>query len=144
VDRHDQIETFDQAFYVFWRDPSILDRVMSLPLPKAKPELQDRRPPPATQRVLDALRQNQRQPPPEEVERHETTARLKYSEAEIRQYKDFEAMTSAELTRVRRALAHLRLPLKPLATRRHRPAARGQRVDMRATLRASLRKSPHI
>jgi len=144
VDRHDQIEAFDQAFYVFWRDPRIFERLMSLPLLEAKPELQERKPPPATQRVLDALRQQQQQRQSRESERREITAQLRHSEAEVLQYKDFEAMTADELARVRRALAKLRLPLKPLPTRRQRPAARGERVDMRATLRASLREGAHL
>lgn len=146
VDRHDQIETFDQAFYIFWRDPRMLERVMRLPLPDAKPEMLDRPPPPAAQRVLDALRHDKRQPPtpPPDDERLDTTARLRYSNAEVLQHKDFEAMSNDELVRVRRALANLRLRLKPLPTRRQRLASRGDRVDMRATLRASLRKGGHI
>lgn len=145
IDRHDQIETFDQAFHVFWRDPRILDDLKQLPLPEAKRELDDRKPPPAAQRVLDALRQNPQQPPPpQEDERRETTARLRYSEAEVLRHKDFETMASDELARVRRALADMRLPLKPVPTRRHRPASRGNRVDMRATLRAGLRKGTHM
>lgn len=145
IDRHDQIETFDQAFDVFWRDPRILDHVMDLPLPQARPEFQDRRPPPAAQRIMDALRHNKRQPPPtQEVEREEITARLSPSESEVLQYKDFEAMTGDELAHVRRALANMRLPLKPIPTRRQRPAARGDRVDMRATLRAGLRKGERM
>ena len=144
VDRHEQIETFDQAFDVFWRDPQILDHVMELPLPQAKPELQDRKPPPAAQRVMDALHHNQRQPPAQETEQEEITARLSPSTSELLQYKDFEAMSADELTRARRALAAMRLPLKPIPTRRQRPAARGDRIDMRATLRASLRRGGNM
>lgn len=141
TDHHEQIETFDQAFDVFWRDPRILERVMDLPLPEAKQEFQDRKSPPAAQRVMDALRQNrQQQAPPRQMEREEITARLSPSETEVLQYKDFEAMTGDELVRVRRALANMRLPLKPVPTRRQRSATRGDRVDMRATLRASLRR----
>lgn len=140
VDRHDQIETFDQAFHVFWKEPRILDRLMQLPLPEAKREFADRPPPPAAQRVMDALRQNkQPPPPPDDNDRTEITARLRQSEAEGLQHKDFEAMSSDELARVRHALAHMRLPLKPIPMRRQRPATRGDRIDMRATLRASLR-----
>lgn len=145
TDHHDQIETFDQAFDVFWRDPQILDHVMDLPLPEARPELRDRKPPPAAQRVMDALRQNKTQPPaPPQTQREEITARLSPSATEVLQYKDFEAMTGAELARVRRALAQMKLPLKAIPTRRQRPATRGDRVDMRATLRASLRRGGNM
>lgn len=144
IDHHDQIETFDQAFDVFWKDPQILDHVMDLPLPEAKPEFRKRKPPPAAQRVMDALRQNKTPPPQQPSEREDVTARLSPSATENLQYKDFEAMTGAELARVRRALAQMRLPLKPIPTRRQRPATRGDRVDMRATLRANLRRGGNM
>src|SRR5699024_1195864 len=54
--------------------------------------------------------------------------------------KDFEAMSGDELIRVRHVLANMRLPLKPIPTRRQCPATRGDRIDMRATLRTSLRQ----
>src|SRR5699024_2419489 len=102
---------------------------------------QDRKPPPAAQRVMDALRQNrQPPPPPQKADREDITARLSPSTSEVLQYKDFEAMTGDELIRVRHALANMRLPLKPIPTSRQRPASRGDRIDMRATLRASLRQ----
>src|SRR3546814_12666827 len=34
VNRRDQRDLFDQAFYIFWRDPKILERMMSLMLPQ--------------------------------------------------------------------------------------------------------------
>ena len=54
VNRRDQREIFDQAFHVFWRNPQILERMMSLILPtiqnsgQAENELPSRR-------LLDAL-----------------------------------------------------------------------------------------
>lgn len=145
IDHHEQIETFDQAFDVFWRDPQILDHVMDLPLPEPNPGFQRRKPPPAAQRVMDALRQNKQQsPPPSDYKREEVTARLSPSATEVLQYKDFEAMTGDELTRVRHALANMRLPFKPMPTRRQHPATRGDRIDMRATLRSSLRQGGNM
>ncbi len=34
IDRREQFEIFDQAFHIFWRDPQLLERIMSLFLPK--------------------------------------------------------------------------------------------------------------
>ena len=33
INRHDQIELFDQAFAMFWRNPDILNRMMDMMLP---------------------------------------------------------------------------------------------------------------
>ena len=48
-------------------------------------------------------------------------------------------MSAEEVERARRAVARLRLPVPDVATRRFRPDPAGRRIDMRATLRASLR-----
>ena len=50
-------------------------------------------------------------------------------------------MSADELAEAKRAIAALRLPIKPVPTRRFRPDQLGRRIDMRATLRASLRSS---
>src|SRR5215472_17883910 len=34
VNRRDQREVFDQAFHVFWRNPRLLERMMSIALPQ--------------------------------------------------------------------------------------------------------------
>ena len=36
VNRRDQRELFDQAFHVFWKNPQILERMMSMVLPSAQ------------------------------------------------------------------------------------------------------------
>ena len=48
-------------------------------------------------------------------------------------------MSADELAQARRELARLRLPIMDVATRRHDPSPRGARVDLRRTLRWSLR-----
>jgi uncharacterized protein len=53
-------------------------------------------------------------------------------------------MTTEELEQAKRLLAGLRLPIPTIATRRLHPDAHGPRVDLRATLRASLRGSAEI
>jgi len=53
-------------------------------------------------------------------------------------------MTAAELAEAKKMLAQLRLPLPEVRTRRQASDARGARVDLRATLRASLREGGHI
>src|ERR1700744_4058952 len=38
VTKHDQEEIFDQAFHIFWRNPQLLEKMMSLLLPNAAAE----------------------------------------------------------------------------------------------------------
>jgi hypothetical protein len=78
--------------------------------------------------------------PEEEVE---LDAVLTYSAREQLQAKDFEQMSADELARARRELARLRLPIMDVPTRRFAPDPRGSRVDLRRTLRDSLRGGGH-
>jgi uncharacterized protein with von Willebrand factor type A (vWA) domain len=64
---------------------------------------------------------------------------LTYSQREILQRMDFEKMSAAELQLAKKTIAQLRLPIMEVPTRRFRRDERGRQVDMRATLRASLR-----
>jgi uncharacterized protein len=51
--------------------------------------------------------------------------------------RDFDALTAAELARLSGAMRALRVATPPRRTRRTRVAAHGDRVDLRATLRAA-------
>jgi uncharacterized protein len=133
VKRHEHALIFAQAFDLFFRPSeewkSMLD---SVPLP----DHAKKKPPPASRRVQEALAQPLSRET-QEVEQQEL--RLSVSDKEILQKKDFAQMSAAEIAEVSRAIAKMRLPQAELKTRRFRPDARGQRLDMRRTLRASLR-----
>ncbi len=137
VSRHEHLPVFEQAFDLFWRNPKLLEKLIASLLPKVygrggevppEPEL------PA--RIAEAML------PPADLklpsaDENEIAldAAFTVSPREILQHKDFETMTTEELASVRAMLARLRLPLPELPTRRTTPAARGHRVDLRATLR---------
>ena len=53
-------------------------------------------------------------------------------------------MSAAEIAQVTRAIAQMKLPQAELRTRRYQPDARGLRLDMRRTLRGSLRTGGDI
>ncbi len=143
VHRREERELFDQAFHIFWRDPQLLERMMSTLLPEFHvPRDQDE----TLRRLADALRANRNgdsQPRNERVEQ-EFDAAFSYSDREVLQTKDFEDMTAEEIVLAKAAIARLRLPIMEVATRRLTPAGRGRRVDMRQTLRASLRTGGDI
>lgn len=140
VNRRDQRELFDQAFHVFWQNPQLLNRVMGLLLPRFRAEAPDDAQELAP-RVADALAGNRPRQAPETGQTEELVldASLTYSERELLQAKDFERMTAAEMIEAKRLIRDIRMPVLEVPTRRHRPDANGARVDLRATLRASLR-----
>ncbi|MBP2300995.1 vWA domain-containing protein [Azospirillum picis] len=134
VNRRDQSELFDQAFHVFWRNPDILKRMMSLMLPKVRTDAPPDRPEMA-QRLAEALHgadTGQEEPEKTQID---LDASFTVSAAERLQDKDFEKMTGEEMTQARRLLTRLALPLAEVTTRRFRPDPAGPRVDPRATLR---------
>jgi uncharacterized protein len=142
LSRQEQRPVFDQAFRIFWRDPQLAERMMSLLLPQAygqtpKPEQQQ------SQRLTDALFQ---QPKPEEAESEklELEARLTFSSREMLTRMDFDTMSAAELAEAKKMLARLRLPLPLIRTRRKKVSRNGRSIDLRASLRESLREGGDI
>jgi len=134
LDRREQFDLFDQAFAAFWRDPRLLERLMALKLPTAE-DPQARKP---SSRIADPLAIPARAGPAAEREREED-ARFAFSARERLRKADFDTMTTQELAQARTLIASLRLPIPEARTRRLHPDPRGARIDLRATLRASVR-----
>jgi len=61
------------------------------------------------------------------------------SDREVLQRKDFAQMTAAEIARAKAAIREMVLSLNEVRVRRLAPARRGHLVDMRRTLRASMK-----
>jgi uncharacterized protein with von Willebrand factor type A (vWA) domain len=141
ISRQEQRPVFDQAFRIFWRDPKLAERMMQLMLPQAhgrtpKPEQQQ------SQRLSDALFSQQQEQ--QESEKLELEARLTFSSREILSRMDFDTMSAAELVEAKRMLASLRLPLPLIRTRRFKENRSGKKIDLRRTLRESLREGGDI
>jgi hypothetical protein len=138
VKRHEHALVFAQAFDLFFRAAeewkSMLD---SVPLP----DHAKKKPPPASRRVQEALSKPSMH---EEPQAQEQDIRLSVSDKEILQKKDFAQMSAAEITEATRAIEMMRLPQAELETRRYKPDAHGLKLDMRRTLRASLRTGGEI
>src|SRR5215217_468552 len=137
VKRHEHSLIFDQAFRIFFRKRAYLDKLIAslLPQPSARPP---ESPKPGAQRVEEALfaglRQRERLKPDTEVD-----ARLTVSDRELLQKKDFAQMTAAEVLAAKAAIKRLVLSLDEVKTRRLAPNRHGHIIDMRRTLRASLK-----
>jgi uncharacterized protein with von Willebrand factor type A (vWA) domain len=137
VKRHEHSLLFDQAFRIFFRRRGHLDRLLAAMLPQAPPR-EAEKPPPGAQRLADALLSEpgeaERKPPQLEVD-----ARLTVSDREILRSKDFAQMTAAEIEAAKDAIKRLVLSLDEVKTRRLAPHRHGHIVDIRRTLRASLK-----
>jgi len=144
VNKRDQRAVFDQAFHFFWRNPQLLERMMSVMLPTMRGTDEDeKKKKEMSARVAEALTgRNEDEPDPREQEEDEIEldAALSVSANEMLAEKDFEKMSNAELEAARRAIRTMRLPIKPVKTRRYRANPNGARADMRASLRASARQ----
>ncbi len=136
VKRHEHSLLFDQAFRIFFRRRSQIDRLLAAMLPQAPRE--EEKPPPGAQRIQEALLAGlgevERKPPEMEVD-----ARLTVSDREVLQKKDFAQMSAAEIAAAKEAIKRLVLALDEIKTRRLAPHRHGHVVDLRRTLRASMK-----
>lgn len=138
VKRHEHSMLFDQAFRIFFRKRAYLEQLMSMLMPQVQAPTQDRAPP-ASQRVLDALFSGIGEKIEQQKSETEFDARLTMSDREVLEKKDFAQMSAAEITAAKQAIRRLALPLNEVKTRRLASARRGRMIDMRRTLRASMK-----
>jgi hypothetical protein len=139
VHRREDIPVFDQAFDAFWRKPADgwttldlralgerrrLRRPLSTPPPLRTPQAQ-------TPEEREGQTPAADQPPVLQVT-------LTYSAQEVLRRKDFADMTGEELEAVKQLMAELIWRLGERLTRRRRPG-KGQLLDLRRTVRRSLR-----
>ena len=144
IHRHEHQDVFDQAFALFWRDPSAAEQAAAMALLEAqkppKPELA----PPASRRVAEAFAAKKDRPPPVPEESPVTDMTMTVSDQERLQRMDFEAMGATEIAAAKREIRRLVLPLDLRRTRRLRPDQNGPVTDLRRTIRASLRQGGEI
>jgi uncharacterized protein with von Willebrand factor type A (vWA) domain len=139
VNRRDQRELFDQAFHIFWRNPQLLEKMLGIMLPTIR---SDEPMEEMSRRLAEALHagdgKTREEPEPEKIE---LDAVMTFSDREKLQRMDFEKMSGEELRQARAALRRLTLPLAEAPIRRFTLDPRGERADMRASLRAQLRST---
>lgn len=138
VKRRQDADVFDQAFRLFWRRRALLEKMMATMMPIAPTNPLDKRQN-TLRRLADAIfeqRPRDEKPVQEELE---LDSRLTVSELEVFRRRDFEGMSATELAEAKREVAKLRLPLHRVRSRRFITHPAGQRLDLRASLRASLR-----
>lgn len=151
VSRPEERVTFEQVFRLFWRDPKYLDHMMNLLLPSIQGVQEDRVAAAAEKRAAEALLDGvERDFAKPEFEAKDEGAEIEIdatatmSHEERLKTLDFELMSVAEIAEAKHMIARLSLPVKPLKTRRNRPAGNGAQVDLRRTLRRSLRTGGEV
>ena len=141
VSRREQMPVFDQTFALFWRNPKLMEKLMGAMLPTLQSD-QDQQP--LIRRLGEALSSGNTQSSGQDEEQVELQANLSASESEILQSRDFEQMSESELRVAKKMLKHLKLPVKPIQTRRHQASVSRAHIDMRRTMQNSLRNSELI
>jgi uncharacterized protein with von Willebrand factor type A (vWA) domain len=148
VNRHEHQEIFDQAFRLFWRDPTRVARQLEELLHLLSGLRSARTDKPAVpQRVAQAMLPNAPTPgrPAEDLPPDlGIDASFTVSARELLQQKDFASMTAQELQEARQMIAAMRLPLPDLTSRRSRPRAYGGQVDMRNTMKHMMKAAGSI
>jgi len=137
VKRHEHSVLFEQAFQLFFRKRGYIEKLIASMLPEIAAGVQ-KPARPGAQRIQEALFSglNERERKDAEVE---IDARLTVSDREVLQKKDFAQMTAAETLAAKEAMARLALPLDEVRTRRLAPHRHGHLIDIRRTLRASMK-----
>jgi uncharacterized protein len=138
VTRRDQSVLFDQAFRLFWRRRSLVEKMIQLLSPYSPLQKQSNEPKPLS-RVADALFGQVREQEIKDKPKIEVDATMTAADIEVFRSKDFEQMTASEITDAKQEIARLVLPLDKVVTRRFMPDPRGSILDPRRTLRASMR-----
>ena len=136
VRRHADHALFDEAFRLFWRDPMGARSALAMLLPQVKAPINRS----VSRRLSEAWHPPAppaAAPPPREQPPRVDTF-LAYSSDEILRHRDFDQMSAEELARARAVIRRFELDVRPLVTRRTRPALRGE-VDRARTIRAALR-----
>jgi uncharacterized protein len=136
VKRHEHSILFDQAFRIFFRRRGYVDQLLAMMLPQAP--VPPQAPQAGATRVHEALFAGLDDKLRKERE-VELDARMTVSDREVLQHKDFAQMTSAEIAAAKDAMKRLVLPLAEVRTRRLTPHRHGHVIDIRRTLRASMK-----
>jgi len=144
IHRREHQEVFDQAFSLFWRDPTAAEQAVAMALLEAQKHKKQDRAPPGSRRIAEAFAEGRERKPRVEDEPPVVDAVLTVSDRERLRRMDFEAMSAEEIAQAKAEIRRLTLPLDLRPTRRLRPDPLGPSPDLRRTIRASMRQGGEI
>ena len=139
--RQADIESFDEAFELFWRKPKGDAIDISLQSLLSRPESSE-----DTQETIVVPPQPQAPPPDDNADEENDDEDVQeiieltqtYSDLEILKEKDFSELSTTEIEKIKKLIHQLVWQLGERQTRRQRPGRRGQ-PDFRRTLRKNFR-----
>lgn len=139
VTRREHHVIFDEAFKIYWRNRQLVEKMLAMMSPVARPAAAPEKPKAGASRVANAMSAGQKDAKTVERPEVEVDARMTVSEKEILQGKDFAQMSAAEIAKAKEALKSLHLPADEVLIRRLVPTSRGRLIDPRGSMRATLR-----
>lgn len=136
-----QHRLFDQAFHIYFRNPRLLERMLSLLLPTIESPGHPAAAP--SRRLLEALSSAgiHREDNGTTVEIDQTGS---WSRREVLRRKDFEDMSLEEQAEAKALLRAEILAIADIPTRRFRPHSFGQHYDLRRSMRLALRNNGEL
>ena len=132
---------FNQAFHVFWKNPRMLERSISMLLPQVRIPENEKSSQELARRLTELLYPQKikdaqaLEPDPE----FELRASLTYSDRERLQKTDFESMSIEESEQAKKAVAKMRVAFSMIPMRRYQINNAGSKLDLRESLKKSLR-----
>lgn len=138
-----QFRLFDQAFHVYFRNPRLLERMMSLLLPTLEAESTEDSAKTRIRRLLEALSGagDVDEDQGTEIEIDQSGS---WSRREVLRRKDFEDMSLEEQREANELLRAEILLTAEVPTRRFRPHPYGNRYDLRRSMRLLLKNNGQL
>jgi len=139
VSKREHRAVFDEAFRLFWRRRQNLEEMLSSLLSDGDRPEEPEKPRPGVTRAAEAMFPNAGAPAKPHKDDPKVEGRLLVSERELLQHRDFAQMSAAEISEARHRIEQMRLPNDRVKTRRLVASPRSGPIDVRRTLRTSLR-----
>jgi uncharacterized protein len=141
VKRREQREIFEQAFHVFWKKPKMLEQLMQLMYHQIARKAEAKPKKAGFKRLAEAMfdKTQTKNAPAQKNDILDIDATFTASADEVLRAKDFDQMSVDEQAQAKSAIAKLRLNRLEVATRRFKTSHAGTRIDMRRTMRETLR-----
>ena len=141
VKRREHQEIFEQAFHIYWKKTKLLEKLMQLMLHKVPGRTEDKKKQAGQRRLAEAMFDQKQDvlPPPEKKDEIEIDALISSSIEDVLRSKDFEQMSALEQSQAKSAIARMKINRTEIKTRRFQSSNSGRLIDMRRTMRDSLR-----
>ncbi len=137
-----QFRLFDQAFHIYFRNPRLLERLMTLLLPTIERVAGDDNTEEPIRRLMESLVADETPANNDGVIEIDHSG--SYSRRELLRHKDFEQMSLQEQREAKALLREEIDVIKDVSTRRFRPHPYGHRYDLRRSMQLMLRNNGQL